>query len=585
MLAEAEPYFKRAHSLQAQGDTHGAVEAWLSGIEIDPTHVPAHLALADGLFDLGMHDSAVIAARHALTVDPKSAAAYRRLGEAWEALGDYQEAAEAYSHCLALRSDSDAGCRLAVIRRMEGRLPEARALMEKVVRSEPKHAGHRFSLALVLSEQGARADAIEQLRRAIRLQPRFPEALNNLGSLLRTEQKFVEAETCFRKALFERPAYAAAWNNLANLCIELSRLDEAESCYSRAIDANQDYAEAHTSRAMLRMLQGNFKAGCEEYEWRWKQPGIRPAVFPCPAWDGSSIEGQTVFLYSEQGAGDTIQFIRYARQLKAQGASVILHCQESLRSLLEAMPELDCVLSGAEPAPPFDVHAPLMSLPRLCGSGLETIPSETPYLPVPQSPVIPEQLRQPGLPRVGLVWSGNSGHRNDRNRSCPPRLLEELLQTPGIRFFSLQVGGEPLSRPDSLFDLAPFLVDYAAAAVCLEHLDLLITVDTSVAHLAGALGRPVWVMLPSCNDWRWLVDRTDSPWYPSMRLFRQKKLEDWPALLAEVTTECQKWRNGTQATPTHLIAGNVIQPRTEPRPEEAVPINSSSPARLRDYGA
>jgi hypothetical protein len=263
-----------------------------------------------------------------------------------------------------------------------------------------------------------------------------------------------------------------------------------------------------------------------------------------PEWDGSAIGGKTILLHAEQGAGDTIQFVRYARLLHAQGANVLLHCQESLRTLLQGMPEITSVFSGPTPAPEFDVHAPLMSLPRMFGTRLESIPGETPYLHSLPGSTVPQELASCAQFRVALVWSGNPNHHNDRNRSVSLGSLEELISAEGAQFFSLQLGRTAADvewlRAQKIIDLSPHLADYAATAACLEKIDLLITVDTSVAHLAGALGRPVWMLLPACNDWRWLEKREDSPWYPSMRLFRQPQLRDWKTPITRMRREIEK---------------------------------------------
>jgi hypothetical protein len=296
---------------------------------------------------------------------------------------------------------------------------------------------------------------------------------------------------------------------------------------------------------LISLFQGAFEEGWQEYEWRWKQPGAEGKTLLRPAWDGSAIAGKTILLHSEQGAGDTIQFVRYACLLRQHGAKVLLHCQESLRTLLDGMPELAQVFSGPVPAPEFDVHAPLMSLPRLFGTRVDSIPkAETPYLlPLPDSMAPQDRASCPNF-RVGLVWRGNPSHRNDRNRSLPLELLENLVAIDGAQFFSLQVGPTSAEQQwlssKAILDLSPGLSDYAATARCLVDLDLLISVDTSVAHLAGALGRPVWTLLPTCNDWRWLQDREDSPWYPSMRLFRQSELRNWRPVADRVASDLRR---------------------------------------------
>jgi tetratricopeptide (TPR) repeat protein len=508
-------HFASAKALQAEGRLAEAAQEWVAGLKIDPRNQSAYLSLADALLELKLFQPASIVCRQALTVAP---------------------------------GDREISHKLAAALRAEGRLESVRDVLQSLCDGNSRDWGSRFLLAGVLADMGLEEDAIRHLRKAISHQPRFPEALNNLAVLLRAAGETREAEVTLRKALAMRPDYAAAWSNLGNLCVELSRIADAARSYSRAISIDPQYAEAHTNRALISLLQGAFEQGWREYEWRWKQPGAEVRTLPRPEWDGSSIEGKTILLHSEQGAGDTIQFIRYARLLHQQGAKVLVHCQESLRTLLEGMPELAQVFSGPVPAPEFDLHAPLMSLPRLFGTRVDSIPGstpgETPYLrPLPGS-TVPQDLASCSKFRVGLVWRGNPNHRNDRNRSVPLELLQDLAAIEDARFFSLQLGPTPAEdqwlSSRNIFDLSPGLSNYAATARCLAELDLLITVDTSVAHLAGALGRPVWTLLPACNDWRWLQDREDSPWYPSMRLFRQKGLRNWKPVADRVASDLRQ---------------------------------------------
>lgn len=504
-------HFACAQELQAKGRLAEAAQEWIAVLQIDPRSKSAYLSLADALLDLKLFQPASIACRQALIMAP---------------------------------GDREINHKLAAALRAEGQLEPARDVLQVLCDANSRDWGSRFLLAGVLADMGLQPEAARHLRKAISQQPRFPEALNNLALLLRAAGETRQAEIHLREALAIRPDYAAAWNNLGNLCVELSRIGEAADCYSKAISIDPQYAEAHTNRALISLLEGAFEQGWQEYEWRWKQPGVEARTLLRPAWDGSTIAGKTILLHSEQGAGDTIQFIRYARLLHQQGAKVLLHCQEPLRTLLQGMPEVAQVFSGPVPAPEFDVHAPLMSLPRLLGTRVDSIPGETPYLrPLPDSTVSRELGSCPDF-RVGLAWRGSSNHRNDRNRSVPLELFQDLAAVEGARFFSLQLGPtgaeEQWLRSKAIFDLGPGLSSYADTARCLMDLDLLITVDTSVAHLAGALGRPVWTLLPACNDWRWLQDREDSPWYPSMRLFRQNELRNWRAVAERVASDLRK---------------------------------------------
>ncbi|MEP7352977.1 MAG: tetratricopeptide repeat protein [Acidobacteriota bacterium] len=542
--ADSSHWFHLALTLKDR-DWKACAQAWLAGLQIDPSRLEAHLGLADALMSLELYDSALIAARQALLVDPASREAFDKLGNAAEQMGDRALAIEAYTKSLALHRDSPQISRgLAAIHKAEGNPDLASKILGQIVALHPRNADARCDLAAALGALGNRQEAIAQLREAIRLKQYFPEALSNLGSLLRSDLEFDEAERCFKRACGQKPHFAAAWNNLANLYLEQNRLQEAEHCYSKAIVSDPNYAEARTSRAMLRLLNGDLERGWEEYEWRWLKSGLQPRILPKPAWDGSSLAGKTILLHTEQGAGDTLQFIRYARLLHHQGGRVVVHCSEALRDLIGAMPEVDAVFCGQETAPQFDVHAPLMSLPKLCATRLDSIPGDVPYLRVPKNVLAPERLRQVEGPCVGIVWSGNPSHPNDRNRSIPADLFARLLAVSHAHFFSLQVGAQLPERlaTNQVIDLAPDLRSYAITAACLDSMDLLITVDTSVAHLAGALGKPVWLLLPICNDFRWLRNRADSPWYPSMRLFRQSQLGDWGPVLNEVAAELQKWK-------------------------------------------
>jgi hypothetical protein len=302
-------------------------------------------------------------------------------------------------------------------------------------------------------------------------------------------------------------------------------------------------AEAHLYRSFLSLLIGDFQRGWAEYPWRWKTKRSSPRDFHQPLWDGRPLESRTILLYAEQGLGDTIQFVRYAALVKQRGGSVIVECPRPLVSLLKSCAGIDRLVARGDPLPAFDVQAPLLSLPGIFQTALDNLPATIPCLFADADLVRcwREDLAPLAGRKIGIAWRGSPAHVDDRARSLPLSCFESLARLPGIRLLSLQKGPgmEELQGLPSHFpvtELGSRLNDFADTAALLMNLDLLITCDTAVAHLAGALGAPVWVALPLVPDWRWLLDRNDSPWYPTMRLFRQKTLGDWTGVFDEIET-------------------------------------------------
>lgn len=346
----------------------------------------------------------------------------------------------------------------------------------------------------------------------------------------------------YRRALALQPQHVGALTNLGRAFQKQAQPQEAIVCFERALALKPDLPEAHWGLATQRLLLGDFARGWEEYEHRWALPenqGLR-REFAAPRWDGDDIAGRTILLHVEQGIGDTLQFVRYAPLLARRGARVIVLCQPPLKRLLMEMDDISVVADG-EPLPGFDLHLPLMSLPRLFGTTLATIPADVPYLRTDPVDVRAWNGRLGGKDqfKIGLVWAGNRRHLNDRNRSCTLEALAPLAAVPGIRLYNLQKGEaatEIRNAPTNMdfVDLNGELVDFADTAAVITCLDLVITVDTAVAHLAGALARPAWLLLPFAPDWRWMLAREDSPWYPSLRLFRQNQAGDWGGVLTAV---------------------------------------------------
>ena len=379
--------------------------------------------------------------------------------------------------------------------------------------------------------------------RALALRPDFVGALSNRAVTLQALDRLDEALASLDRALALDPGSIEALTNRAGVLQELRRFDEALATYDRAVAIAPDNVEAQINRALLLLLTGDFARGWPAYEWRRKLASWDASTFAQPEWSDEDIAGKRLLLHAEQGFGDTIQFARYAALAAARGAEVILAVQASLVPLLGALPGITVVAAGRGQLPAFDLHCPLLSLPRLFGTTLATIPGGVPYIVAPPDRIAAwaPHLPADGL-RVGLTWSGHPANTRDHERSIPFAHLAPLLAVAGTRFVSLQkdvraADADALWRSGNIVDLRADLRDFADTAAVVAQLDLVITVDTAVAHLAGAMGKPVWVLLPRVPDFRWLLDRATSPWYPSARLFRKGQVDTWDAVIAGVATE------------------------------------------------
>ncbi|MFQ5766027.1 MAG: tetratricopeptide repeat protein, partial [Rhodospirillales bacterium] len=362
---------------------------------------------------------------------------------------------------------------------------------------------------------------------------------NNLGSLLRNEGDLTGAVALFRHAIKARPALIQAHINLGNALRASGDVDAAAASLEQALALDSDNPEAHWNYAHVLLLRGRFKEGWAAYEWRAKCEEFRPVfpAFPQPRWDGGDLGGKTVLIFAEQGYGDAIQFVRYVPIVGALGGTVVLQCRPPLERLFAAAPGIDRVVTEIDDSLGFELQAPLLSLPHLFETDLDSIPDAVPYLRPPAGAGDPLSADD-GL-KVGIVWAGNPHRKTSREYSVALGRFGPLLETDGCAFFSLQVGparndiaGEGFG--DRLADLGQGFGDFADTAAAIQQLDLVITVDTAVAHLAGALGKPVWTLLACVPEWRWLLARDDSPWYPTMRLFRQPAPGDWESVFAEV---------------------------------------------------
>jgi Flp pilus assembly protein TadD len=497
--------------------------------------------------------------------------------------GDRQRSRFIYERILAAAPDEPSALgELGMLSFGERALDEAERYLRRAAELRPHDPASHNNLYLVLRAAGRNEHAIEAIRRAIPLAPHMPELHNNLGIALKDTGQLELATASFREALVLRPAYADAHYNLGNALVLLHELEEAEVIFRRAVElaprdsdtrnnfgallrlrgkldeaacefeaalaANPSSAEAHHNRAVLRLLRGQFAEGWAEYEWRWQMPGFKLPSYAEPRWRGEPLAGRTIRLWAEQGLGDTIQFIRYAQSVQAQGARVVVDCPRTLRALLSNVPGIDAFDGGDDSREWADYHVPLLSLPGYCNPDPGATAHLVPYLrPQPERVSFwRNRLAEVSGFKVGIAWQGSPGYAGDYFRSVPLAHFAELAKIAGVRLFSLQknFGREQLvaSGPQSgVTDLADELDEEGRAftdtAAAIANLDLVISSDTAVAHLAGALGAPVWVVLQQTPNWRWLVVREDSPWYPSMRLFRQSRLGDWQPVFEAIARE------------------------------------------------
>jgi len=426
----------------------------------------------------------------------------------------------------------------------QGSIDDAAICFERALALSPDNVACLTHLFDCRYTQNRFAESEAYARRAVAVDGRAPRGWINLGVALISQDRFHEATEAFERAEMLDSGLGEGDQHLnLGICLrETGRLAEALAFYERKLPALASVgAHAHYGHALL--TAGKLREGWPQYEFRWLQQPLLSlrARFGKPVWSGQDLHGRTILLRSEQGVGDVIQFIRYAPHVKALGATVVLQLRKNIGELAKGFPGVDRIVAPGEALPDFDFYIHLMTLPRVFGTEINTIPAQVPYLHPERSRVARwgQRLRADEAFKVGLAWAGDPGHLRDRYRSIPLAVLASLADVDGVQFYSLQKGVQAeqiRSAPafGSIIDLGPDLHDFADTAAVLSELDLLICVDTSVAHLAGALGKPVWVLVPTPADWRWLEDRTDSPWYPTMRLFRQAKQGDWEPVIGRV---------------------------------------------------
>ncbi|ASL47523.1 Lipoprotein NlpI [Burkholderia sp. AD24] len=553
----AEAHYNRAmvlHELRRLPEAEAAYRAALLGL---PGHAESHNNLGNVLMELGRLPEADAAYRQALTIRPQYPEALNNLAGVLKATNRLEEAELACRLALAMRADyPEAHLNLGAVLTDFTRLPEAEAAYRGAIACRPDYAEAHYNLGIVLAKLERFGDAERAYREALRWRPDIVQAHNNLGCVLRLLDRLPEAIEAFTQALALCPDLAEAHYNLGAAAAQLGRLTEAESAYRRALALIPAYGDAKFGLAVLLLSMGRFEEGWQLYEFRYFQPGFvhykTRDMLGCPQWGGETLADKTLLVWQEDGLGDMIQFSRYFALLKAQGAKRIeFACMPALHRLMASVDGIDAVVdhdTALARTSGYDCWTSLMSAPLHLRTLIDTIPRPT---RLSAEPALVERW-QPALDalpagrKIGLVWKGNVAHHNDANRSVPSlSMLAPLWTVPGLSFVSLQKGqGEdearnpPASQP--LLHLGSQLNDFADTAAIIDQLDLVICVDTSTAHLAASLGKPCWVMLPEKDiDWRWMHERSDSPWYPhTLRLFRRAPNEDWSMPIDRVRQAC-----------------------------------------------
>ena len=543
----ATAYSNRGNALRERGRSAAALASYERAIALAPGNAEAHSNCGAVLADLKRHEAACACCERAIALAPDLADAYNNLGNALREFRRQQTALASCERALTLNphhaaAHSNRGHALRDLRRPS----DAFASYQRALALAPADAQAYNDHGNALRDLRRPAEALASYQRALALAPAAAGAYVNRGNALLELEHYASALDSYEHALATDPGSAEAHCNRGVLLAQLRRYDAALESYARAIAIVPDYASAHHNLALCCLQRGDWARGWKEYEWRWVEEQLehKQRGFSQPLWLGSpSLADKTLLVHCEQGLGDTLQFCRYVPLLADRGARVVLEVQPPLLPLLGSLEGAAQVLARGAPLPVFDYHCPLLSLPLAFNTQLNDIPLGIPYVQSNAARVSAWQrtLGAQAKPRVGLVWSGSLIHRNDRNRSITLAQLLPVLSAD-IEWVSLQqqlrqADAQVLAAHPDIRNYGDQLKNFADTAALVELMDLVVTVDTAVAHLAGAMGKPVWILLPHNSDWRWLLDCVDSGWYPTARLFRQPAMGDWASVIQQVGAE------------------------------------------------
>jgi tetratricopeptide (TPR) repeat protein len=546
----------------AIGDFKIGVKHIKTAVRSSPNHAPAHYALGNAQLMLGQSALAKASYIRSIQLDPNSPDAFYNLGNVYLGERGYAAAIDSYRRSITLvEPQADVYSNLGIAY-LESEQPNtAIESFLRAIELNPSHAEAHFNLGRVLAKQKEHRKAIEEFDKAIELRPDYAKAFHSLGSSRQSLGELEAASDAYRKALSFEPGYTDVLKNLASV-LALRGSQQGIVYLEQFVEQEPDSVEAHCSLCAALLMHGDYVRGWREYEWRWQSDKFTSPRrgFVEPQWQGEQLEGKTILLHAEQGFGDTLQFVRYVPLVAQRGGRVVLEVQPGLQRLLQHLPGIAECISKDDPLPEFHCHCPLMSLPLVFGTTIETIPPSPPNLlrAAEREPSIHDASE--GRLRVGLVWAGNPEHQNDALRSMSLTDFLPLAKVDAVCFVSLQKGPASAQTGDWLFHLpepCSAVKDFADTAEIVASLDLVITVDTAMAHLAGAIGKSVWILNSHIPDWRWGLDSETTPWYPSARLFRRSSSGGWQELMEHVTSELVMFRDSRVSQPVVRTASTM----------------------------
>lgn len=569
--------FQDAWRAYQRGDFRSAEDGYRKLLQKEPRSGRVWLALGTLCADRGRLAEAAAGFRQVVEIAPQEAEGHLRLGNILLQLGNHSEAEAAYRRCLELQPGNvESMVNLGYVLGEQTRFEDAITSYKRTRQIAPGVPEVHHNLANMLRELKRYEEALACYDEALRLRPDYVKAYVNKGVALAASGSVTESIACLRRAIELQPDFAEAYNTLGHALSAMGHIEAAIAEFDRAIHLKPDYPDPYWNRSLLWLLMGDFERGWPAVEWRWQCKHTPPLpVLPFPRWDGSSLEGKKILLHAEQGLGDTLHFVRYAPLIKAQGCRVIVQCQSILIPLLSRCAGIDELIAWGQPSPPCDYWLPMMSLPGALKTTLTSVPADIPY--VHAEPALIERWSQElaaitGL-KVGIAWQGSTRHPWDRYRSVPLKLFEKLGRIPGVQLISLQKGAGveqlqdwprdiPLIRLSDQSDQGGAFTDTAAI---IKNLDLVVVIDTAIAHLAAALGIPTWIVLHLTPDWRWLLDRDDTPWYPTVRLFRQQAIDAWEPVFSQIAlklSELAAHKRHTEPLFVEVSAGELLDKLT-----------------------